>query len=528
MGVLQQRPPRTPGHALRMYGHGSPGASSSSSPGRWHPLVPASSRLCWGQWGITPGVTSRSAEPAEGWGAAGRARLVPGSWKVQGVLKQKGGRLQPLALLLERIPRDPGAARLCSALLCSVCAQPAPCLSFPIPAVLAGSRLAAPWVSAVLVSPARGRGARPGHEVPEGSPPRKAAIGTILSGFEQGAGAENVDISQADIGLGLLCRLSAHIAAAGSVGTAVPGARSPRGRVPCPGDWHPHLPRGRPPRPACPGGSVAHSHAPVTAGWPRGGDGDAVHGQARSGGCQHGGCQRGGCQRSRTEDAMPGAQVGHLLARSPGGSCESRAERGRGLSPPHSQARHRAGQRCHLCSWPSWGKWVSGEGAPGTPTLSGDTPVPALPSTSSIPRSAAALTPKPHGAAGGGFHGDTCPRRAGQPRAAAEVQFGVTVLGRGWQGCGGDGRVAPDTPSVPRFSALHHAALNGNTELISLLLEAQAAVDIKDNKGESPAPGCSPLPRAPCWGGTRRAHGRSAPQACGPCTTRPGRARRSP
>lgn len=36
----------------------------------------------------------------------------------------------------------------------------------------------------------------------------------------------------------------------------------------------------------------------------------------------------------------------------------------------------------------------------------------------------------------------------------------------------------------PRFSALHHAALNGNTELISLLLEAQAAVDIKDNKGE--------------------------------------------
>ena len=28
------------------------------------------------------------------------------------------------------------------------------------------------------------------------------------------------------------------------------------------------------------------------------------------------------------------------------------------------------------------------------------------------------------------------------------------------------------------FSALHHAALNGNTELITLLLEAQAAVDI--------------------------------------------------
>uniref|UniRef100_A0A8D0FSM2 CASK interacting protein 1 n=1 Tax=Strix occidentalis caurina TaxID=311401 RepID=A0A8D0FSM2_STROC len=42
-------------------------------------------------------------------------------------------------------------------------------------------------------------------------------------------------------------------------------------------------------------------------------------------------------------------------------------------------------------------------------------------------------------------------------------------------------------PLVPaRFSALHHAALNGNTELISLLLEAQAAVDIKDNKGMRP------------------------------------------
>ncbi|NXD49347.1 CSKI1 protein, partial [Corvus moneduloides] len=53
------------------------------------------------------------------------------------------------------------------------------------------------------------------------------------------------------------------------------------------------------------------------------------------------------------------------------------------------------------------------------------------------------------------------------------------------QGCGGDRPVAPDTTPLPRFSALHHAALNGNTELISLLLEAQAAVDIKDNKGES-------------------------------------------
>ncbi|MBN3306888.1 CSKI1 protein, partial [Amia calva] len=36
------------------------------------------------------------------------------------------------------------------------------------------------------------------------------------------------------------------------------------------------------------------------------------------------------------------------------------------------------------------------------------------------------------------------------------------------------------------FSALHHAALNGNTELISLLLESQATVDIKDQKGMRP------------------------------------------
>ncbi|NXN01208.1 CSKI1 protein, partial [Sylvia borin] len=50
------------------------------------------------------------------------------------------------------------------------------------------------------------------------------------------------------------------------------------------------------------------------------------------------------------------------------------------------------------------------------------------------------------------------------------------------------------------FSALHHAALNGNTELISLLLEAQAAVDIKDNKGQSP--GMRPLHYA-AWQGKK-------------------------
>lgn len=35
-----------------------------------------------------------------------------------------------------------------------------------------------------------------------------------------------------------------------------------------------------------------------------------------------------------------------------------------------------------------------------------------------------------------------------------------------------------------RFSPLHHAALNGNVELITLLLESQAAVDIRDQKGK--------------------------------------------
>lgn len=46
----------------------------------------------------------------------------------------------------------------------------------------------------------------------------------------------------------------------------------------------------------------------------------------------------------------------------------------------------------------------------------------------------------------------------------------------------------------PRFSALHHAALGGSLELIALLLEAQATVDIKDSNGETPA--C--LPPRPC------------------------------
>uniref|UniRef100_A0A668SC34 SH3 domain-containing protein n=1 Tax=Oreochromis aureus TaxID=47969 RepID=A0A668SC34_OREAU len=64
------------------------------------------------------------------------------------------------------------------------------------------------------------------------------------------------------------------------------------------------------------------------------------------------------------------------------------------------------------------------------------------------------------------------------------------------QSCGAEQLYAEDYFSkvVLRFytmhlnvlSPLHHAALSGNKEMISLLLEAQAAVDIKDHKGMRP------------------------------------------
>ncbi|XP_051877674.1 caskin-1 isoform X2 [Pristis pectinata] len=47
-------------------------------------------------------------------------------------------------------------------------------------------------------------------------------------------------------------------------------------------------------------------------------------------------------------------------------------------------------------------------------------------------------------------------------------------------------RVNVNYQDLDGFSALHHAALNGNTELISLLIESQATVDIKDNKAMRP------------------------------------------
>ena len=63
----------------------------------------------------------------------------------------------------------------------------------------------------------------------------------------------------------------------------------------------------------------------------------------------------------------------------------------------------------------------------------------------------------------------------------------------------GGGAPLANTPALcpthhTRFSALHHAALGGSLELIALLLEAQATVDIKDSNGETPV---CPLAR-PC------------------------------
>lgn len=50
------------------------------------------------------------------------------------------------------------------------------------------------------------------------------------------------------------------------------------------------------------------------------------------------------------------------------------------------------------------------------------------------------------------------------------------------QRSGAEARLSP--PLCHRFSALHHAALGGSLDLISLLLEAQATVDIKDSNGK--------------------------------------------
>uniref|UniRef100_G3PQD0 CASK interacting protein 2 n=1 Tax=Gasterosteus aculeatus aculeatus TaxID=481459 RepID=G3PQD0_GASAC len=48
------------------------------------------------------------------------------------------------------------------------------------------------------------------------------------------------------------------------------------------------------------------------------------------------------------------------------------------------------------------------------------------------------------------------------------------------------GVMTPPPPPPRRFSALHHAALTGTTELLSALLEAHASVDVKDSNGMRP------------------------------------------
>lgn len=303
------------------------------------------------------------------------------------------------------------------------------------------------------------------------------------------------------LGISLLCRLSAHIAAprrgwqAAAPGDAVAGACSPQGCVPPQplrdrGIVIPHLPLGPPQRPACPGGSAGDTGVALGMAWGR---------------CAWPGLEQhcNGCQRSRTEDATAGSTSrsapGLLPRREPPapGAVRTERVRGRGLSPPHSQARHWA-----RAALPSvlvavlLGKWVSGEGAPRHPDPQWDTPVPALPATST-PVGSQHSHSWPKSTCGGGFLRDMHTWRAERcPRVLQGCRFEAMVLGRGWQGYGGDRPVAPDTTPVPRFSALHHAALNGNTELISLLLEAQAAVDIKDNKGESPVQVVAPCPPA--------------------------------
>lgn len=190
---------------------------------------------------------------------------------------------------------------------------------------------------------------------------------------------------------------------------------------------------GQPQRPACPGGSAARSQAPVTPGWPQGWDGDAVRGQGPE-------QRRGGCQCSRTEDATAGStsrSAPGLLPRrelpAPGAPRAERV-RGRGLSPPHSQAQHRA--KAALPSvlvaallGPGWGKMGQrGGGSPAPPPSVGQPwacPAHHLqPSgVSAFPGLWQLLPQKPTEGCGGGFPGDMRTRRAEHvPRGAAEVQ----------------------------------------------------------------------------------------------------------
>lgn len=231
--------------------------------------------------------------------------------------------------------QTPAAAGVCSALPPACCPSSASPGAVPqFPHLCCACRFLGwwmPWASTVLMVPhlpggrcpaqrvafAAGRGV-PG-EAPEAARGR-AAICTILSGFEQGAGAENVDISQADVGDWPPAR------AVCSHRCSPPGDRRRQLRGECGG--RSVFPKGdasplswgsrrwgadgiAAPPPASrtlggcgdhqvPLGSTAHSHAPVTPGWPQGRDGDAA--------CDRGPEQRGGRhERSRVEDAAAGS-----------------------------------------------------------------------------------------------------------------------------------------------------------------------------------------------------------------------------
>lgn len=243
------------------------------------------------------------------------------------------------------------------------------------------------------------------------------------------------------LGIGLLCELSAHIAAL--AGDTAGAAASP-GTV-SPSAWA-SLPRtgpsgtGQPRRPACPGGSAA-SPCSVTPGWPRGWGGDAVRGQ----GPQQ---RRAGCQRSRTEDASAGSTSrsapGLLPRREPPAPGAARTERvwGRGLSPPHSRARHRA--RAALPSvpvavllGPAGEVGQRGGGSPAPPSSAGHpcacpAPQPQPGGLSAFPGLRQLLPQKPTDGGGGGFAGDPRSWRAQEvPGALHRCGFEAAVPGRG-------------------------------------------------------------------------------------------------
>lgn len=183
--------------------------------GSGHPLVPASSSLCWVQGTSAQGPPGalQSHRRAEHQGRAGELQAepcsCPASERLRGCGSKRGA---ASSLQCCSWKGSPGKALGFSwGVLCSVRAQPGLCLSFPIPAdwlvpdwgccgpALCLCPRAGPRASALLVAEVPGRAMRRPREGPEAAL-GKAAICTILSGSEQGAGAENVDISQADVG----------------------------------------------------------------------------------------------------------------------------------------------------------------------------------------------------------------------------------------------------------------------------------------------------------------------------------------